>query len=157
MVTHLDHRYEAPRWQSHGTRTRAPANPFVSKSDFLLIIISCVELLRTAYVSHYGLWGCGAVGLWGGCKMASNQSEPVSTCCCCTFGRPRACAQAAEVKEEQGGDDNSSVLSAAAGASLAPNRPHLHPLNELPAPPRQDGAVLIKRGRRLQPSSLRCN
>lgn len=50
------------------------------------------------------IMGCGAVGLWGGCKMASNQSEPVSTCCCCcTFGRPRACAQAAEVKEERGG------------------------------------------------------
>lgn len=61
MVTHLDHRYEAPLWQSHETRMRALSNPFVTKYDFLLIIISCVELLRTAYASHYGLWGGGGL------------------------------------------------------------------------------------------------
>lgn len=61
MVTHLDHRYEALPWQSHETRTRALSNPFVSKCDFLLIRISCVELLRTAYVAHYGLWVGGGL------------------------------------------------------------------------------------------------
>lgn len=64
MVTHLDHWYEAPRWPSHETRARALSNPFLSKCDFLLIIISCFELLRTASVSHYGLWGGGGVARW---------------------------------------------------------------------------------------------
>lgn len=113
MATHLDHGCEAPRWQSHETLRGTFSNPFVSKCDFLLIISSCVELFRPAYVSHYGLRGGGV------CEIASSPSKPVSTCCCCccTFGRA-GMRSGGEVKEEKS-DDSSSVLSAGVGPSLA--------------------------------------